>query len=47
MVAVLYGFLQGCVAELDVEAQRQANADAYAEAKIREERGVGFRSSGG
>lgn len=43
-LGVLQGYLHGCLAEMQVEAQRQANAVAYAEAKVREERGVGFAS---
>jgi hypothetical protein len=43
-IAVLLGFLRGCLAEAEIEAQRDANAHAYAEQKLREERGVGFRS---
>jgi hypothetical protein len=41
-IAVLCGFLRGCIAEAQVEAQRSANADAYAKAKLKDERGVGF-----
>jgi hypothetical protein len=41
-IGVLCGFLRGCVAEAQVEAQRNANAEAYAKAKLKEERGVGF-----
>jgi hypothetical protein len=41
-LAVLRGYLRGCIDELVIESQREANARAYAEAKVREERGVGF-----
>lgn len=41
-LGVLRGYLHGCLAEMQVAEQRRANALAYAEAKIREERGVGF-----
>jgi hypothetical protein len=42
-LAVLHGFIHGCIAEREIEAQRAANARAYAEEKVREERGFGFR----
>lgn len=42
-LAIFRGFIRGCVAELQAEAQKEANALAYAEAKVKEERGVGFK----
>jgi hypothetical protein len=42
-LAVLHGYLHGCIAEAQRSAQVEANARAYAEAKVKEERGVGFR----
>jgi hypothetical protein len=45
-LAVLRGYLRGCLLEVQMEAQMEANARAYAEAKVKEERGVGFRPRG-
>lgn len=45
-IAVLRGFLHGVIAEEHLAAQRQANAEAYAAAKLREERGFGFTGQG-
>jgi hypothetical protein len=44
-LGVLCGYVHGCITELELEAQRDANAREYAEAKVREERGAGFRPS--
>lgn len=43
-LSVLRGYLHGCVAEMQVTEQMRQNAEAYAAAKVREERGVGFRA---
>lgn len=40
--SALLGWLKGLSAAEEIEAQRSANAEAYAEAKLREERSVGF-----
>ena len=39
LLAVLRGYLKGCVEELTYEAQMKANAEAYAEYKVRSEKG--------
>ena len=42
-LATILGYLRGCIDELEWTQQRDANAKAYAEAKVRAERGVGFQ----
>jgi len=42
--SAIAGWLRGVVAAEQVEAQLAANAKAYAEEKVRAERGVGFRA---
>jgi hypothetical protein len=43
--SALVGWLKGVTTAEQLEAQMRANAEAYAEAKVKEERGVGFRAS--
>ena len=42
-LAVLRGYVHGCISELNREAQITANAEAYAEREDQRKRGVGFR----
>ena len=44
--SALVGWLKGLTTAEQVEAQIAKNAEAYAEARIREERGVGFKAPG-
>lgn len=41
-LGVLRGYVRGCVNELQADAQMAANAKAYAEEKLKDERGLGF-----
>jgi hypothetical protein len=44
-LAVLRGYVHGCISELSFNAQLHANAQAYAAEKLKQERGMGFRST--
>jgi hypothetical protein len=43
--AMIDGWLQGLIDSLTFEAQRQAEAAAYAEARVKNERAVGFQAA--